>query len=299
MSTPAFYLGIDGGGTKCRARLRDASGALVAEAEGGLANIYQDFDGALSTILATARAVAGKIPLHHIHAGLGLAGATGPAQCARVAGSGLPFASVTVDSDGCAACLGAHNGGDGGIVISGTGSAGFALVRGQRVSVGGHGFMLGDQGSGAVIGRALLQHALLAHDGLVRASPATREILEKFGHSPGSLIEWSRTALSRDYAAFAPLVIAAAGAGDAVARGIVEQAAKALAGLARQLRRAGARRLSLIGGLGPAISPWFSPAIARLFQPPLADPLEGAIILAKRQHPPGFTSPALHAILIR
>lgn len=281
MSAHRYHLGIDGGGTRCRARLREASGALVGEAEGGLANIYQDFNGALTTILATARGVAGQIPLRLIHAGLGLAGATGPEQCARVEAAGLPFASVTVDSDGCAACLGAHRGEDGGIVIAGTGSAGFALVKGRRISVGGHGFALGDQGSGAVIGRALVQHALLAHDGLAPASAMTREILERFDASPARMIEWSRTALSRDYAAFAPLAFAAAGAGNLAAKAIVTKAAAGLAAIARQLQRAGAKRLSLVGGMGPAIAPYLLPGIAKAFQPPLADPLEGAIILAK------------------
>ena len=48
--TQGLYLGIDGGGTRCRARLRDGEGRLLGEAEGGLANIYQDFAGAIACI---------------------------------------------------------------------------------------------------------------------------------------------------------------------------------------------------------------------------------------------------------
>ena len=275
----AYYLGIDGGGSFCRARLRDAQGALLGEATGDMANIHQDFDRAINSILATALAAGGEVPLHHIHAGLGLAGATGPAQCARVQAVGLPFASAKVDSDGYIACLGAHGGGDGGIVIAGTGSAGFALVAGQRMSIGGHGFMLGDQGSGAVIGRAALQNALLAHDNIVPGTALTRQIMAQFHDDPGEAIAWSRTALSRDYASFAPMALAAAQAGDHDALAIVAQAADGLANMGRQLRRAGAPRLCLIGGLGAAISRWLP---ADMFAPPLADPLEGAILLARQ-----------------
>ena len=38
----ALYLGIDGGGSKCRARIRDSAGRLLGEANGGHANIYRD-----------------------------------------------------------------------------------------------------------------------------------------------------------------------------------------------------------------------------------------------------------------
>ena len=280
----SFYLGIDGGGTRCRGRLRDARGALLGEAEGDMANIHQDFDRALTSILSVARAVAGSVPLANIRAGLGLAGATGPEQCARVEAANLPFASIRCDSDAYIACLGAHNGGDGGIVIAGTGSAGLALVKGQRLSVGGHGFALGDQGSGAVIGRALVQHALLAHDGIVPHTGITREIMGHFQDTPAAAIEWSRTALSRDYAAFAPLAFVAAQAGDGAALAILRAAAQGLADIARQLQRAGAPRLSLIGGLGLAIKPFLPDAMAAAFEPPLAEPVEGAILMARGQN---------------
>src|SRR5437879_1587354 len=43
-----LFLGIDGGGSKCRARIRDEGGAKRGEAEGGIANIYFDFDAVLA-----------------------------------------------------------------------------------------------------------------------------------------------------------------------------------------------------------------------------------------------------------
>src|SRR5690242_9551132 len=89
MAGDTYTLGIDGGGTRCRARLRDASGRLAGEAEGGLANVYQDFEGALRSIVETAReacaaaGLAGDL-LARCRAGLGLAGVTDAARGAQV-----------------------------------------------------------------------------------------------------------------------------------------------------------------------------------------------------------------------
>jgi len=50
--TPELFVGVDGGGTKCRVRLRDAEGALLAEAEGGPANIRLGLNLVWANILA-------------------------------------------------------------------------------------------------------------------------------------------------------------------------------------------------------------------------------------------------------
>ena len=56
----AYFLGVDGGATRCRARVRDFSGELLADAEGQAANIYVDFDGALAVVHeVVSRAMAG------------------------------------------------------------------------------------------------------------------------------------------------------------------------------------------------------------------------------------------------
>ena len=57
-----FYLGIDGGGTGCRAQLEDASGRVVSQAQAGAANVVTDREGALANIIAAAaRACAGGV----------------------------------------------------------------------------------------------------------------------------------------------------------------------------------------------------------------------------------------------
>ena len=149
-----YFLGIDGGGSRCRARIRNFNGTLLGEAVGGSSNIYLSFAGALANILATAEEAAAKAGLktNDLHAGLGLAGIVTSKGADKIVAANLPFASVTADNDAYVACVGAFAGGDGGIVIGGTGSIGFALVNNVRHMVGGWGFALGDHGSGAWLG---------------------------------------------------------------------------------------------------------------------------------------------------
>src|SRR5947209_8046186 len=203
-----LFLGIDGGGSKCRARIRDEMGAKLGEAEGGIANIYFDFDAGIATIVDTARAAAMEagVGIEELHAGLGLAGAMTSDAVTRVKSARLPFTALAVDSDAYAACLGAHGGEDGGIVIAGTGSAALALVGGERHAIGGWGFLLGDDGSGAAIGRAAIRRAVMAFDGVFVTSPLLDQLLDYFGRGPETLTQWAKTARPRDYSTFAPLV---------------------------------------------------------------------------------------------
>ena len=46
------FIGVDGGGTRCRVQVADAEGRPVGAAEGGSANVYLDFAGAIATIEA-------------------------------------------------------------------------------------------------------------------------------------------------------------------------------------------------------------------------------------------------------
>ena len=282
-----YFLGIDGGGSSCRARIRMADGRLCAEARGGAANIHQNFAGALATMVEVAgkAAAAAHVAPEQLHAGLGLAGVTTAAEAQRVMHSGLPFARTMVDSDGLIACLGAHGGEDGGIVICGTGSAAFALQKGVRLGLGGHGFLLGDHGSGAVMARKAVGEALLAFDGLRRPTPLTRALLAKFQNQPSQCVAWAKSASSRDFAAFVPEIIAFAHQGESLALRLVREALADLTALAHGLHQRGVERICLIGGLADELQAFAKPAFLAQFVAPRADPLEGALLLARRAEP--------------
>jgi glucosamine kinase len=280
----AYFLGIDGGGSRCRARIRDGAGRMLGEAMGGSSNIYQDFDGALANIIATAADAAAKAQLKTIdlHAGLGLAGIVTSVGAERIAESKLPFASVIADNDAYAAWVGAFAGSDGGIVIAGTGSIGFASINGVRHMVGGWGFALGDHGSGAWLGHHAVRRAALAIDGLLQPTPLIEEVLSRVGRTRFDVSRWSERATPKDYAEMAPLVFECAAKGDVVGMTIVIEGAAAISSLGRALLARGAGKLCLLGGVSKVYPPYLDADVKQALAAPSADALDGAIMMARR-----------------
>jgi glucosamine kinase len=283
-TSPRFFLGIDGGGSKCRARIRDSDGALLGETMGGSSNIYQDFEGSLANILAAASEAArfAKVEVSALHAGLGLAGIVTSVGAEKIHSAQLPFASVTADNDAYIACVGAFGGRNGGIVIAGTGSIGLGIVDDQRHMVGGWGFQLGDHGSGAWLGHHAVRRAALVLDGLLQPTGLIDAVLERSGRTRQALSRWSETALPKDYAAFAPLVFDHAAKADVQGMTIVIEGASAISKLGNVLLARGAQRLCLMGGLSQVYLPYLNADVRAALVPPQADAVDGAIMLARR-----------------
>jgi glucosamine kinase len=194
-----------------------------------------------------------------------------------------PFASLAVDSDAYAAWLGAHEGEDGAVLILGTGSCGFAIVRGVRHIIGGWGADISDEASGAVIAKEAVRRALWAHDGLLAASPLTEEFLAFFEGKPENAVEWARAAKTADFAKLAPKVFGYALAGDHVATEVISGATRDAERMIAGLRAAGAERVSLVGGLAKRMAEWLAPEIRAGLVPPARDPMDGAILLARQR----------------
>ena len=282
---PLWWAGVDGGATRCRVRIRDAGGTPLAEAEGEAANIHVDFVSAVAVIgsaigEALRMAGIGAADSRRVAVGLGLAGLNDTVDAARVAEAFEDYASVSVANDATTACVGAHAGADGGLVIAGTGSAAIARVEGTETIVGGRGFALGDGGSGSHIGLDALRAATLAFDGLGPRTGLTDEILSAFECDVVKMVRWARSARPGDYGAFAPRVIRCAETGDSVALAIVASAAGAISALTNRVAALGAERLALVGGVGEALRPYLDRDIARRLKLPLHDATDGAILMA-------------------
>ena len=167
MTSAPLFLGVDGGATRCRARLRDADGRALAEASGAAANIHVDFAAAIAAMRAVVDEALRQAGLANVHRetisiGLGLAGFKQGSDQTRVAAAFPGFRLVCAANDATTACIGAHAGADGGLVIAGTGSAAIARVQGQETIIGGRGFALGDDGSGSHIGLDAMRSAMRA-----------------------------------------------------------------------------------------------------------------------------------------
>ncbi|WP_334030026.1 BadF/BadG/BcrA/BcrD ATPase family protein [Alteromonas sp. P256] len=170
MKSNLFFIGIDGGGTKCRARLEDSNGMLIGEGISGPANIMRDSALAQrSMVEAIEKAVAASrlsIGKEQCVVGAGLAGANIAQAAVQFSDWSHPFHQMHVLSDLHAACLGAHNGQEGAAIITGTGSSATCWNNGEFTDIGGHGFPIGDVASGAWLGLKAVQHTLLCLDGL-------------------------------------------------------------------------------------------------------------------------------------
>jgi glucosamine kinase len=279
------FLGVDGGGTRCRARLADAEGRVLGEGTAGAANIRLGLEEAFKAVHEAAGQCLAEARLRSdapMAACLALAGAGEPAEAAAArAYGGHRFQRMLITTDAHAACVGAHPGGEGGVLIVGTGSIGLAIVAGREYRVGGWGFPVSDEGSGAWLGCEALRRTLWAHDGRAAWTPLLRCIAEDFGSSPHTAVRWMGSARPRDFAALAPVVVGHARRSDAAACDLLRRAASYIDGLAARLIQHGATRLALAGGLAESIEPWLSAETRRRLVAPAGDALDGALQLAR------------------
>jgi glucosamine kinase len=280
-------LGIDGGGTKSRARLADARGRTLAEAAGGPASLRFGPEDAFAAIHACAATCFARAGLSGREgdavACLALAGATEPGLLAAALAHRHPFRRAIFASDAEAACIGAHAGADGGVVVVGTGSIGWAILGTDAYRIGGWGFPLSDEGSGAWIGSEAIRRALRAHDGLMGWTPFLTRVFERFGSDPHGVVRWMAKARPRDFAEIAPIAVAYARAGDNQACVLLRAAAGSIARVLRRLKALGAPRLALMGGLAGSLEPFLSVGIRRELVRPCGDALAGALLLARRE----------------
>jgi glucosamine kinase len=179
--------------------------------------------------------------------------------------------------------LGAHSGRDGGIVVLGTGSVGFATVKGRELRIGGYGFPISDEGSGADLGLQAVRLALRAHDGRVKPTPFLLEVMGRLGPDPITLVAWAELATATEYARLAPVALSYAEAGDPFAEEIVAEGARHVNVLIRSLVEFGAPRISLLGGLASRLVQWLSPDVLHSLSPPEGDAVAGALFLAGRE----------------
>ena len=284
--TDPLFIGVDGGATRTRARLRDARGNMLGEGSAGASNARLK-EPAFAEVLKACREAAAEAGLDEadlgrVHAGLGLAGTQQAWDRDFILAQPHPFASVVVDTDAYAAYLGACGDRDGAILIVGTGFAGLAVVNGERINVSGWGADIADEGSGMMIGRNAIRHALWALEGMAPMTPLAEEVLARFDNQAQNAVEWASQATPGDYGTFSPAVFAHAENRDALAVPILEEAARDVTRAVARLLEVGAPKVAMIGGVFPEILPWLAPPYRAVCVEPESDAADGAILMAKQ-----------------
>jgi glucosamine kinase len=279
------YLGVDAGGTACKSRLTDETGKILGTGLAGPANTRIGIAALHAVLLdvcqqAIKAAGLGDADQHNIRCGMGIAGINRVGMKSQIQALSFPFGNIALSSDAMIANLGAHHGGDGAILILGTGSIGLVKRGEDSFSIGGYGFPISDEGSGAALGLSAIRHALRALDGRTKPSPLSQAITKQFEHAIPRVIAWMDSAAPGDYASFAPLVMDYADNGDEIALSIVRDAALHVERFIETIIARGAPRCVVMGGLADRMKPWLRARIVAQLQDPMGDALDGALILA-------------------
>ena len=234
-TSPPLYLGIDGGGSKTLAVLVDALGRERGRGAAGSSN--QEVVGLEQAVTAIHHAAeraaqAARATLPVTCAWLGLAGVDHEGDRERLAPHVSSLAGTVRITNDAELALSALPHQVGVALIAGTGSIALGRdARGRVARVGGWGHIFGDEGSGYAIGRAGLQAAARAADGRGPATALLERILAAWKLDAPELLlarvyqAFDKTAI----AALAPLVLALAAEGDALAQSIEVYAAEELA----------------------------------------------------------------------
>lgn len=281
-----YLVGIDGGGTSCRAAVADATGRILGRGKAGYANIMTAPDAALANIAKATHAALAEAGLSEDHARnaeafLGLAGNNVENTVAYILPR-LPFARSIIESDSLIALQGALGDGDGAVAILGTGTI-YIARKGKHIAyVGGWGFHLGDLGSGGRLGQMALQESLLAYDRIMPQTPMTTALLAEFDNDPQKMVAFSQRAKPGDYGRYAPRIFEYAESGDEAATRILQQSSGWIdQSLDRVSELTGGGRLCLLGGLAALYTPHLAERHRERLVEAQADALTGAIALAK------------------
>lgn len=243
----AYFLGLDGGGSKTECALAEEERVLARSRGGSIKTIRVPAETALENLRMLLQDVSRQagVPLEKISASCaGVSGVSVPGISAwvRDALGSMIGGLVVVCGDGEVALDAAFPGGPGVLVVAGTGSIVVGRTSdGKIVNGGGFGHVLSDEGSGYWIGTQGLRAAMRAWDngeptlllGRVCEFWKTPEVWQ--------LVERAHATPPPDFARLAPLVVACAEEGDAGCLQVLLEGGRYLAEIAmlayRKLRR--------------------------------------------------------------
>ena len=266
-------IAVDGGGSGCRLAAFDAGGVRVS-------SVRLERPASL-TLDAAEAADAVREGIERLDADAswplyaGLAGSLRPQR--RAAFVRALGRDATVVTDGEAQLLGATGGGAGACLAVGTGSVLHWMdPEGHSGMAGGWGYPVGDEGSAAWLGAALLRRYLHARDRGARAAPLYVALEAVTGDDVASLQAWTTTSRSTEIARLAALLTAH---DDDVARELLDAGARCCETLYGAAPEALPRYL--VGGLAAVYAPRLAARGIELHVP-AGDALDGLAALARR-----------------
>jgi glucosamine kinase len=282
-----FLVGVDGGGTATRALLARHGGPVLGQGQAGPSALGQGIEAAWTQVrlaITSAFASAGlSLPAwDRCAVGAGLSGVSNRPWRDEFVALNPGFGRLIAETDSFTMLLGAHGGKPGAIVAAGTGSIGEVLrPDGSRFSVGGWGFPVSDEGSGAWLGLRAVRLAQCALDGRVNAGPLARYVWQTCGDDRDSLQAWCDHAGQFAYAQLAPAVFSNEAADPAAAQ-LLGKAVASLDAIALALDPQGGLPLAVCGSVGRRLAERMSPALRSRMVDAGDGPAAGALTLIRR-----------------
>jgi glucosamine kinase len=281
-----YVIGVDGGGTGTRARVAEADGRVLGSGRAGPSALGQGVPQAwrhVGEAVSRAFGDAGlaTAPPEHCAIALGLSGAHVRSRREAFLAEAPAYARLVLEDDGSTTLHGALRGAPGAVIAAGTGSIGEALwPDGRRLTVGGWGFGVGDEGSGGWLGLRAMRIAHRVQDGRCRTGPLAERLFQVAGQDRAALLAWAEGAGQAGYAALAPLVFELEEA-DPMAAQLVADAVQALEATAAALDPSGRLPLVVTGSVGLRLRPRLSAALQARLVEPAGDAADGALWLAQ------------------
>lgn len=297
----AYFLGVDGGGTKMLGVLATLEGKIIKKFKSGPASYHAVGIGQVEKNLRQVlKGLVGK-DLKEVKAYcLGFSGCGRPSDY-KILNPMLKrvgiFNKTDLFGDMAIGLMGGALEPKGVIVIAGTGSIVYGIGEdGVAKRAGGYGQWYADEGSGFRIGNKALRALFMAQDGRIKPvsfqKPALKLLKLK---QTNDLILWATKrnkagTIKPDIASVAPLVIEAAVKGDKMAKQIlkeeIEEIVLGVRTVVKGIKSKGLPKVVLVGGLVEN-NPYYFNAMKRAIQKdikgiqvslPKASPAVGAII---------------------
>ncbi len=241
-----LVVGVDGGGTRTRVLLSDLEGRELARVEGAATALRPGEERASADIIIAlvreALVRAERSDTRPTTCVVGVAGG-GQERAAQALWQALASSrlsdDVNVVSDAETALDDAFGDSAGVLLVSGTGSVAFSRAPDGRLErCGGWGPSMGDEGSGAWLGRRALSVITAAHDGREPETALAGAVLTTLeAQSLEDLIPWASDATPSDFATLAPVVMQVAAQGDLRANALLSLAVEELVLHVRTLAR--------------------------------------------------------------
>ena len=264
-----LVMGIDGGQSTTRALIADMEGNLLGLGVGGASNHIHEPGGPERLRQSLRTALNGALQSASLPAdtrfAVALCGMTGGGPLVeQICHQELPAEKVVVTHDTRTALYCVTQGRPGAVVIAGTGSVAFGMNEdGEIASVGGWGYLMGDEGSAYWIALQAINACARAEDGRIPPTWLKRVILEHFGVESLAALHrliYSEQLSRGQLASAAQAVSDAAKLGERTAIRILSNAGKELGLMAVVvLRKLGMQhhrvRVGLVGGVARATAP--------------------------------------------